>query len=615
MKENGLTLSPILCNGMILQRDTVNRIYGTETIADTVTVYFMDTEFSALVENNSDFCIELPPVAAGGPYRIKVVGSGEITIEDIMFGDVYILSGQSNMELPIRRVLDVSGEEINNTSEPIIRQYHLPPTFNFSSPEKYMYEGQWKKAVEEDLMDFSAAGYFFAKEIKEKYQVPVGLILSAVGGSKVESWMKPSTLSNFGDYEKIIEEFKAPEVFKRFLADQQKAADDWLRALEASEHTLSDTENYKEWDTCKVPSLVSDYNTSFTGSVYLCREVILDTEPEGEDSYIYMGSIIDADKLWINGELIGRTEYRYPPRKYDIKKGILKKGSNQITLRILINNSNGGTIKGKPYHLYYNGKKINLTGDWYYRIGKKADTAMPPVLFPPLLPICFYNTVVAPLSKIEVKGILWYQGESNTADPKDYFEKFTAMVTDWRAAAGRELPFISVQLANYREPLNTSEDTGWAELREQQRQTLTIKTTALVTALDIGEENDLHPQNKKELGIRLARAAEQLIYKETTIPMGPLPKEVNVLENGIKITFDYLEETEKEYELNNFELADQKGIYHPASALRKGKYVTVTYKEKSVPTAVRYAWCDNPHNINFYNTAGLPAPGFRLTVA
>lgn len=615
MKENGLTLSPILSDGMILQRDTGNHIYGTETIADTVTVYFMDTKFTALVADNSDFCIELPPVAAGGPYSITVVGSGEITIQDIMFGDVYILSGQSNMELPVRRVLDVSGEEILNTSEPDIRQYHLPPTYNFSSPEKYMYEGQWKKAVMEDLMEFSAAGFFFAKEIKEKYQVPVGLILSAVGGSKVEAWMKASTLSGFGDYEKTIEEFKNPEVFKAFLADQQKAADDWVYALEESEFKRSDTENYKEWDICKVPSLVSDYNTSFTGSVYLCREVFLDFEPEGEDSYIYMGSIIDADMLWINGELVGRTEYRYPPRKYDIKKGILKKGSNQITLRILINNGNGGTIKDKPYHLYYNGQKINLTGEWYYRIGKKAETVRPSALFPPLLPICFYNTVVAPLSRIEAKGVLWYQGESNTNAPKDYCEKYTAMVTDWRKAAGRELPFISVQLANYREPLNTLEDTGWAELREQQRQSLALKDTALVTALDIGEENDLHPQNKKELGIRLARAAAHLIYKDPVVPMGPLPKEVKVLKNGIKITFEYLEETEKEYELNNFELADQNGAYHPATALRKGKYVTVTYKEESKPTAIRYAWSDNPRNINFYNDSGLPAPGFRLIVA
>lgn len=615
MKENGLTLSPILCDGMVLQRDFVNRIYGTETIADTVTVFFLDKRYTAAADENSDFCVELPPMPAGGPYSIRVVGSGEITIHDILFGDVYILSGQSNMELPIRRVLDVSEEEIHNTYEPCIRQYHIPASYNFSEPEKYIYAGQWKKALGEDLMDFSAAGYFFAKEIREAFKVPVGLIMTAVGGCRVEAWMNPVTLSRFGDYEKEIAGFKKQEDFQAFLQKQQKIAEEWTLGIEEAEVKFAPSEDYKQWDICRVPSLVSDYGAVFCGSVYLCREIILEEEPQAE-VLLYMGSMIDSDRIWINGELVGSTEYRYPPRKYPVQNGILKKGVNLIVVRMVIDRGNGGTVKGKPYYLSCDGKKISLEGDWYYRIGKKAEAKRPEVLFPPKLPVCFYNTVVVPLSRVEVKGILWYQGESNTEEPEAYAEKFAAMVTDWRKLMGRELPFIYVQLANYREPLNTTEDTGWAELREQQRRNLALPGTAMVTALDIGEYNDLHPQNKKELGMRLARAAGYLIYNtgDAALHSGPLPENLQVSDGSVIIGFRYLDDIKEEYSLNNFELADGNGSYHPASAVRNGKYVTVSYDKKEVPAAVRYAWRDNPENINFYNEAGLPAPGFRLSV-
>ena len=613
MKEKGLILSPIICEGMIMQRETCNRIYGTETNADTVTVCFMGTEYKSIVEENFDFSVELPPVAAGGPYSIIVKGSSEITISDILFGDVYLLSGQSNMELPVRRILDVSAEEIRKTSEPIIRQYLISPTFNFKEPKKYMTAGSWKKAVGEDLMDFSAAGYFFAKEIKETYHVPIGLIVAAVGGCKVETWMNPVTLRRFGNQENLVKEFKNTEYFNAYLQGQRNEAEEWITNLEKEEKKFSVSENYKEWDTCRIPSLASDYNTEdFSGSVYLCREVYLDREPIGEDAYLYMGSIIDSDIIWINGKIIGRTEYRYPPRKYFIPKDILKRGSNLVTVRIVIDNKNGGTIKGKPYHLFCDGSKIELEGEWYYRIGKKAKDAMPPVLFPPSLPISSYNTVVVPLSKIAMKGVLWYQGESNTEDPKDYAEKFSAMVSDWRELYGWQLPFIYVQLANYREPLNTTEDTGWAEIREQQRQNLSLSNVAMVAALDIGEPNDLHPQNKKAIGVRMAMAARYLIYHEILMHSGPIPKQLTICGRSIEVCFDYLEDMSEECILNNFELAGKDGIFYTASAVRKGKLVFVSGDMVDTPVSVRYAWCDNPRNINFYNRQGLPAIGFRI---
>lgn len=638
MDTDRLILSPILCDGMILQRDEINYIYGKEMAAATVTVFFMGAEYCARTDENNDFCVELPPVAAGGPYTLTVKGSTEITLKDILFGDVYILSGQSNMELPLRRVLDVSAKEIKNTSEATIRQYHIPATYNFQEPEKYMCAASWEKAEGEQLLDFSAAGYFFAKEIKETYQVPVGLIMTAVGGSTIEAWMKPATLAKFGNYEKIVEDFKDIDYFNTYILEQQKQAADWASRIEEEEHkferrSLSNSllkqyrrqacdmhgckfdilEDYTVWDTCRVPSLVSDYGAGdFQGSVYLCREVFLEEEQLSEECYLSMGSIIDSDRIWINQVEIGRTEYRYPPRKYKIRKGILRQGKNLITVRIVINERNGGTIKGKSYLLHYNNQDIDLEGVWYYRIGKKAERPMPKVLFPPKLPICFYHTVVVPLSRITVKGILWYQGESNVDTPMQYAEKFVAMVSDWRELAGREIPILYVQLPNYREPLNTTEDSGWAELREQQRQCLALDNVAMVTALDLGEANDLHPQNKKAIGIRLANAARALIYKEPIIYSGPIPQKAFLEGEKVRIVYQYLEDTEKECSLNHFEMAGEDGEFRQALAIRKGNCVYLTCEQIAVVKFVRYAWCDNPADINFYNEAGLPAAGFRL---
>lgn len=613
MCEAGLKLSPIYCDGMILQRDSINHIYGTETLADTVTVCFMDTEYKAEVYDNYEFCIELPPVTAGGPYNMTITGSSKITISDILFGDVYILSGQSNMELPIRRVLDVSAEEISKTCEPGIRQYLIPATYNFKEPEKYMYAGSWKKAMGEELMGFSAAGYFFAKEIVEAHKVPVGLIAAAVGGCRIEAWMSPAALCKFGDYEKMIEDFKDINHFNEYIEEQKDSANKWASCIKQEEVKLTDNENLQDWDTCRVPSLVSDYGTdTFCGSVYLCREVNLNSRPTESNSYIYMGSIIDSDEIWVNGYSVGKTDYRYPPRKYPIQNGILKKGSNLITVRIVINDGNGGTIKGKPYYLYCNGRKINLEGEWFYRIGKKADKPMPSVLFPPRLPVCFYNTVVVPLSKVSVKGILWYQGESNIENPEDYSGKFAALVSDWRKIYGWEVPFVYVQLANYREPLNTEEDTGWAEIRNQQRLNLALDNVAMIAAIDIGEENDVHPQNKKELGVRLSKAVKYLIYQEAGMHSGPIPETSDVSGKSVEIYFMFLENSKTECSLNNFELAGRDGIYHLAVAIRRGNCVSVICKEVDAPVSVRYAWSDSPMEINLYNDAGLPAPGFRL---
>jgi sialate O-acetylesterase len=362
--------------------------------------------------------------------------------------------------------------------------------------------------------------------------------------------------------------------------------------------------------------MISDYGKgSFSGSIYLCKEIYLDTEPDGNDAIIYLGSMIDSDEIFINGISVGKTDFRYPTRKFKLPEGILKKGRNLITVRLVINNNNGGMMREKPYYLSYNGHRINLEGEWFYKIGKKAEEPMPFVLFPPTLPICFYHTVVVPISKMSVKGMLWYQGETNSGDPKNYYEKFVAMVLEWRNLFGWEVPVIFVQLANYREPMNSEDITGWCQLREEQRRCLSLNKVAMAVSLDIGESYDIHPQNKKELGIRLSKATKYLIYHENITHSGPLPIKAKRSGRSAEIRFQYLGNTKTDSKLSNFELAGEDGIYHSAEASGKDDTVIVSSKEVAVPVSVRYAWLDNPRGINFYNEVGLPAASFCMDIS
>lgn len=614
MKE--LRLAPIFCDGMVLQRDQENIIYGTDQVADVVTMIFMEREYSATTDGEGRFSIRLPKVPGGGPYELTVKGSRLIIISDILFGDVYLLAGQSNMELPLRRVLDVSEEEIKRTNEPKIRQYLLPASYQYFGANEYMYSSPWKKAQGEDLLGFSAAGYFFAKEIKDTYQVSIGLILAAVGGSCIEAWMSKESNEKFSRIDKRVKDFYDINLFHEFMTSQQEISNKWLREIEEEEAKVS-ADDYKEWKTCMVPALVSDYSDQpFQGSVYLCKEINISDVPTDADANIYMGTIIDSDCIWINGKLIGRTEYRYPPRKYNIPKNVLKRGSNQILIRIVINRGNGGTIKGRPYYISYNNKQISLEGKWHYHIGKASKIPMPEMQFPTRFPTGLFHTAIVPLSQIGLKGILWYQGESNTLEPKEYGEKFKEMLQSWRDIFGKEIPCIYVQLPGYQEPLDNREDTGWAEIRQQQLQNLSMNQVAMVVTLDLGEYNDLHPQNKKGVGVRMANAAKHLIYAEDNFFSGPIPRKGYVSGHRVCLDFDYLEDSgEEEQLIHNFELAGTDHKFYAAYAVRKGATLMITCDNVSTPYYVRYAWRDNPENINFYNHAGLPAAGFCMELS
>ncbi|MCF8391765.1 MAG: sialate O-acetylesterase, partial [Bacteroidales bacterium] len=330
---------------------------------------------------------------------------------------------------------------------------------------------------------------------------------------------------------------------------------------------------------------------------------------------LWLGRIVDQDHVYVNGKFVGTTGYQYPPRKYKINDKILKTGENTITVRVINENGQGGFIKDKPYFLAAGKDTIDLKGIWRYKPG----TGMEPLGGPTFVrwkPGGLYNRMISPAVNYKIKGIVWYQGESNTNDADLYSKTFPALIKNWREKWGSvDLPFIYMQLPNFMAPTDEPTESNWAALRQAQLNTLTVSNTAMVVAIDLGEWNDVHPLNKQEPGKRLAQQAFKLAYGEKEIPVSPIPVNQNFGKKKVEIWFENAEEglTSKNGEpLKYFELSADGKIFYKASASIKKNRVIVWNKQINHPVAVRYAWADNPESANLCSRDGLPASPFEL---
>lgn len=497
---------------MVLQRNTTNLIVGKDLSAEKVTAEINGEVFESRVEDGR-FVIELPPREASEGKTIVITGSETIVLKDVCFGDVFMLSGQSNMELPLSRVRDESAEEIDVAVYPYIRQYRLTASYIFKeSAEIELPEENWIKAVSGEIEEISALGFFFAKEIYERYGVPVGLILNAQGGSSIEAWMPMSLLDRFGDYRDLIAPFMKPGSVEEYLADREKRIARWYATACSEERFDFLRKKPENAEPIILPALFpTSSDETFSGSVWFYREISLEKEPGGQ-GFLYLGELIDSDNTYINGVWVGKTEYRYPPRKYSFDGSILRKGKNQIAVRLVIENGRGGFIPYHPYFLETDDERVELSGEWFYAVERKASNIDVEGFLAQKLPSSLYRSAILPLRGYSMKGILWYQGESNSGEPDGYDQKFALMVRAWRTALGQDLPIICIELADYVDPIN-GEETGWAEIQRQQRSAPEyVSRCAVVSAKDLGAPFELHPQKKSELGKRLAGKATEMIY-------------------------------------------------------------------------------------------------------
>jgi sialate O-acetylesterase len=612
--EAKITLPALVSDGMVLQRNQKLNVWGKADAGEKVEVKFLNKNYKTIADPTGNWKITLPEQKAGGPYTMTI---NEITLKDILIGDVWLASGQSNMELPMRRLTPLYADEIKNANNQNIRFFTVPQKYNFKSPQTELDGGKWEATNPQTILNFSGVAYFFAKELSQKNKVAIGIIHASLGGSPIQAWMDENSLKKYPEYLDEAKKWQNDELIKSTESTEQAMSKAWYTELNQSDIGLNQHwENFdlndSDWKTMQIPGSWEDKEGSFEGSVWFRKEINLTKNQAGKAAFLNLGRIKDADVTYINGTKVGNVTYEYPPRWYDIPAGVLKEGKNIIAVRITNGSGKGQFIADKPYYLEIEGNKIDLKTEWKYKIGAKMEKMAPGQTFIRWKPTGLYNAMINPLINYNIKGAIWYQGESNTGKPKEYGDLLTTMILDWRNKWNqKDMPFFTVQLANFMEPKTQPVESNWAELRDQQRQvSLSVPNTGLAVIIDLGEWNDIHPLNKKSVGDRLALQALKVADKKNIIADGPMYQSMKVDGNKIILSFkNGTDDFAPVSELKGFAIKGQDGKYEWAKAKIEGNRVIVWNDTVSSPVSVRYDWADNPDG-NLKNKAGLPASPF-----
>ncbi|WP_082505049.1 sialate O-acetylesterase [Chryseobacterium sp. Leaf405] len=607
-------LPALVSDGMVLQRNQKLNIWGKANANEKVEVKFLNKNYKTSADQKGNWKIVLPEQKAGGPYTMTI---NELTLKDIMIGEVWLASGQSNMELPMRRLTPLYANEIKNANNQNIRFFTVPQKYNFKSPQTELDGGKWEATNPQTILNFSGVAYFFAKDVSEKEKVAVGIIHSSLGGSPIQAWMDENSLKKYPEYLDEAKKWQNDDLIKSTESNEQALSKAWYGELDQSDLGLNQhwekfDLNDSDWKTMQIPGSWEDKEGSFDGSVWFRKEIILTKNQAGKPTFLNLGRIKDADVTYINGTKVGNVTYEYPPRWYDIPAGVLKEGKNVIAVRISNGSEKGQFIADKPYYLEIDGQKIDLKSEWKYKIGAKVDRMAPGQTFIRWKPTGLYNAMINPLINYNITGALWYQGESNTGKPKEYGDLLTTMITDWRSKwNNKEMPFFIVQLANFMESKSQPVESNWAELREQQSQvSLKVPNTGLAVIIDIGEWNDIHPLNKKTVGDRLALQAMKIAYDKNVISDGPVYQSMKIEGNKIILSFkNGSDDFAPISKLKGFAIKNSDGKWVLATAKIEGKKLVVWNDSVKNPVAVRYDWADNPDG-NLKNKTGLPASPF-----
>lgn len=593
-------LPRLVSDRMVLQRDTELDIWGWADPGEKVTVRFQGRHYDT--ETGADGCwhVLLPPQQAGGPFVLEV---NEIVIRDVLVGDVWLCSGQSNQETPIARLTD-KFPEINVSNNHMIRHYKVPTQdVKGELREEIAGNAGWHSAIASDVMNWTALAYFFAQEAYEHTHVPVGMLVSSLGGSAIESWISQEHLKEFPQ---LLVDQAAFDSLK--LARQDRGAGRWQ---------LPECDD-SDWATMTVPGYWRENGADIRGTVWCRKTFDVPASMAGRHARLYMGTMVDSDSVFVNGTFVGFTSYTYPPRKYDIPAGVLREGKNVIAVRLTANGGNGGFVKDKRYVIVGDEAEIDLTGTWRYKTG--IDQSEVQRLSARLANLDrtgsgLYNGMIYPIRHYRVKGAIWYQGETNAGNPAPYADYLKALITNWRELwQWPDMPFLLVQLPNFMEKKDRPTDSGWARIRDAQfRTALSVPHTELAVTYDAGEWNDIHPLDKKTVAHRLFLGARRLVYGEKVNASGPLYKDMQV--DGDRIVLSFTETGRglacRGKELKHFAIAGEDRKFVWAKAVIRGNKVVVSSPEVKHPVAVRYAWSDNPSDANLCNKDGLLASPFR----
>lgn len=618
-----IKVSGVFADNMVIQRDAPVKVWGWGDKGETVTVIFNGQNQRTRTNNDGYWELQLKEMSFGGPYEMTVSGkSNEIKIKNILIGDVWVCSGQSNMEFQVKLSANAP-TEIEAADYPMIRSLNVSRTVN-ALPQEDM-TGEWEICSPSTVGNFTAVGYYYARELYRQLNIPIGIIHSSWGATGVRTWtsrkafdMLPPAMS--ADYNQL-----ALNDFGKF---QKENSDNKKRFEKALANDVGMTGKWYDpetdislWKEINLPRawMGTELGTSL-GNVWYCKKINLSEKVVGESGTISLGVIDDGDIVWINGVKVGEG-YGYDKRRiYDIPEGLLKAGENTVTVRVSNSSHTGGFIsEPENYYLETKGKNkfhFPLSEKWKY---KKSAVSMDygyVEIGPNIAPSLLYNAMIHPLIKFRIKGVIWYQGEHDTVRAYAYRTMFPNLINDWRRQWGYEFPFYWVSLANINSEDILPKDSPWAELREAQTMTLTLPQTGQAVIYDIGEAYNIHPANKQEVGRRLALVAINKTYgRKGTVCEGPVYQSFRKEKDTIIVSFDNAEKglctkNNKYGYVTGFSIAGKDRKFEWAKAYIQGDKVVVFSDRVKDPVAVRYAWSNNP-GANLYNKEGLLTVPFR----
>lgn len=621
--QAALELPRLFSEGMVLQRDRAVPVWGTADAGSRVRVEFDGRSVETVADEQGRWRLEFPAHAAGGPYRMRIVcANGIREISDIFVGEVWLASGQSNMEWPLARAAG-GVAEATIANDPTIRHFKIPHTWS-GNPEQTLAGGAWVAATPQTAGDFSAVAYLFAREIHAATGVPVGIIDASWGGSRIEAWMDARTVG--ADPAQIADEARRmAQAEADATASVQRRLSVWAPWPADDRGWEAVTLDTSAWQPIAVPGLWESAGwEGMDGVAWYRGEFTLDAAQAANGLRLGLGRIDDSDRTWVNGQFVGEMTARWnDPRVYEVPARALRAGRNVIAIRVT-DTGGGGGIHGNPAELCLflaDGACGPLAGTWKFRVSQPVFSTADGKQ---RMPVLLYNGMIRPLQPYALRGVIWYQGESNAdavVDALAYRRQFPALIRQWRRQwHAPRMPFLWVQLANFRAGRDTPDGSPWALLREAQTATLALPHTAQAVSIDVGDPTDIHPANKRTVALRLARSARTLAYggrdsdDDDAIAQVPGFGRAIFAKGEVRVRFapaGPLAVRGGGLAVRGFSLAGDDRVFHPAEARIERDAVIVRSARVPKPRAVRYAWSENPQEADLVDREGTPVAPFR----
>jgi sialate O-acetylesterase len=617
-----VTLPKIFGDNMVLQRNKTIPVWGWSDPNETITIRFDHQTHTVQADRKGNWKVNLDKESAGGPYQLVIKGKNTITFKNVLVGEVWICSGQSNMEMPIEgwgKVNDYE-REIASANYPQIRHIKIPNTIN-STPQKDIPQGEWKVCSPATAGDFTAAGYFFARELYDQLKVPIGLINTSWGGTHVETWTSREAFESSPEFKSMISQ--VPVLNLDSLAAVRKQS--MMKKIEALQVSLPSSNeaaswasadfNDSKWPQMQLPSLWEQRQLGdLDGVVWFRKTIDVSANDAGKEATLELAMIDDNDVTYVNGVKVGGINSYNQHRKYTIPAGVLKAGKNVIAVRVEDTGGGGGIYgESKDMKLTIGDNVTSLAGNWLFQVEQVYANAG--AIGPNSYPTLLFNAMVNPLIPYAFEGVIWYQGEANADRAYQYRKAFPLMIADWRKHWGAgDFPFYFVQLASFNAANgNSNKGSTWAELREAQTMTLSLPNTGMAVTTDIGNSNDIHPKDKQDVGKRLAAIALHNVYQKNVVYSGPMYKSMKIEGNKVIISFTNVGGglLVKNAPLKGFEIAGLGQQFFPAVATVEGDQVILQNENIKIPAAVRFGWKDDAGEDNLFNKEGFPAAPFR----